>query len=191
MASAQDGTTVSSGEQVVVDLFLDTEGAVDLALLGLVFEYDISRFTYDQAASSSASYLLYTDATTPYLRPAGGFCGGPAGGPPGTEGCTLWLLDPTYVALSYHTSSLPLGIPTASQGSEFLARLVFEATGPAGLASFDFIFDSQLNGILQLGDTSRPSLTLGSSVLVNVVPEPATALLVGLGLAGIALTRRH
>ena len=173
------------GDTLTVSIDLNTNGGTDLFALGVGFLFDTAVFSYDQDASSTNTYLLYTTAKNPYLAPAS-TCGGFSG-----SGCSTYLTNPSQVQLNFLSSKvgqgLPAaGIPTASDGFENLATLVFTYIAP-GNAGFLLIFDPAQGGVLGLAD--------GTSIVPEfeyaVVPEPQTALLVGLGCALLAQARRN
>ncbi|MDG2049442.1 MAG: hypothetical protein P8M78_04700 [Myxococcota bacterium] len=168
-----------------VHIDLNTNGGTDLFALGVGFLFEGSGFTYDQGASSTNTYLLYSSAKNAYLVPAS-TCGNTSG-----DGCNLYLTNPNQVQLDFLSTKvgqgLPAaGIPTASDGFENLATLVFTSISP-GTFGFLFSFDPITGGVLGLAD--------GTSIVPEfeyaVVPEPQTALLVGLGCALLAQARRN
>jgi len=184
--SSEYGTSINVGDTVTVTIDLNTDGGTDLFALGVGFLFEGSGFTYDQGASSTNTYLLYTTAKNPYLIPAS-TCGGVSG-----AGCDTYLTNPNQVQLDFVSSAVGTGagVPAASVGFENLATLVFTATTP-GTYGFLFSFDPVTGGVLGLGDGSTESLTLGAGGSVTVVPEPTTALLFGLGLIGLGVAGRR
>jgi hypothetical protein len=187
--SSEYGTSINVGDTVTVTIDLNTDGGTDLLALGVGFLFDTAVFSYDQAASSSNTYLLYSNAKNAYLVPAS-TCGGTSG-----DGCNLYLTNPAQVQLDFLSTKVAQGpaggIPNASVGFENLATLVFTAIAP-GNAGFLFSFDPATGGALGLADSTEPPLTLGAGGNVTVlVPEPTTALLFGLGLIGLGVAGRR
>jgi hypothetical protein len=178
---------IAPGQLGVVQVVLDTEGQGDIALLGIGVLFDESVLAYRQDLSSSATYLLYTSGKNPYLVPAS-TCGGGPGSPTAGQGCNLFPTRSNQVQLDFISNRLPAGVP--GTGAVTLVTLVFEAIG-AGAATVQFDFDPVYGSILQLGDTTNPSLALGPGVTIGLIPEPATAVLVGAGLAALAASARR
>lgn len=184
-ATAAFGTTINQNDLISIDVVLDTEGQGDITLVGVGVLFDEAVFTYRQDLSSVTSYLLYTGAKAPYLI-ADPSCGGY----PSTGACGIYPTRTNQVQVGFLSSGLPAGAPGATPpGGSVLTTLVFEAVGN-GVGSFAFDFDSFYGSILQLGDLTNPPLGLGASGVVTV-PEPTTALLVGLGLVGLGVAGRR
>jgi hypothetical protein len=185
------GEALNVGDIISVEVTLDTEGAADIALLGVGVLFDESSFTYRQDLSVTTSYLLYTGPKTPYLI-ADPSCGGY----PTTGACGIYPTRSNQVQVGFLSNSLPSGVPNAtaddaSVGGPVLHTAVFEVTNTAaGTASFDFDFDGFFGSILQLGDTSNPPLTLGPSAVVTL-PEPSVGLLSLGAIVTVAAIRRH
>ncbi|MBW2230533.1 MAG: PEP-CTERM sorting domain-containing protein [Deltaproteobacteria bacterium] len=194
MVSAEFGTSINPGQLVTIAVDFDSEGATDVAILGMGVLFNESVFSYRQDLSSTTSYLLYTTGKNPFLI-ANAVCGG-YGGPTAGDGCTLFGEGTSgfisnQVGIAHNSSSSTLaGVPAVAPAGTQLVQLVFEATG-GGTGSFDFDFDLARGGILQLGTGERVALGLGASGSVNVIPEPTTALLVGLGLVGLGVAGRR
>ena len=180
--SSEYGTSINVGDSVTVTIDLNTDGGTDLFALGVGFEFEGTGFTYDQGSSATNTYLLYTTAKNPYLIPAS-TCGGVSG-----AGCDTYYTSPSQVQLDFVSSAVGrgAGVPTASDGFENLATLVFTSIGP-GTFGFLFSFDPAQGGVLALADGTL----IVPEFEYAVVPEPQTALLVGLGCALLAQVRRN
>jgi hypothetical protein len=178
----QSATTV--GSQVSVTVTLDTEATVGITVMSIGVLFDDTRLSYNQAASSTASYILYGSGRGNNFLSAAITCGGyPAGG----AGCQLAV--PGQVNVDYVSTSLTNGTGATNVGVALMATLVFNVTG-LGSASVALTQSGAGNVIGQPGGTSTTG-TLNGSGSINVVPEPTTALLVALGLAGLGIAGRR
>ena len=178
-----NGQDVAPPDQVIITVSMNTEATTGITVMSVGVLFDDSRLTYNQGASSATSYLLYGG------RGGGGFLKAAAtcGGYPGSgAGCNLAL--PGQVNADYVSADLSNG--TANTGSSLLVTLVFDLTGVAGSASIALSSSSPGNVVGQPGGGSvTPTLIGGAGV--NVIPEPTTALLVGLGLVGLGVAGRR
>jgi hypothetical protein len=196
MVSAQNLATLSNGQQVIIDVNLDTELQSDVALFAVGVLFDTSRVAYNQGASSSTTYLLWNGAKSFIVLAPASTCGGTTG-----TGCNTFGLNPAQVQLEFLSSSLPSGATASTQtdvsaaGGPRLVQLVFDVTNAdGGDAPFTFVFSVPAGSAGQLGSASGSTNfvpTLGNTVLVHTIPEPTTALLVGLGLVGLGVAGRR
>jgi hypothetical protein len=189
-----NGQDVVNGDLVTVTMTLDTEATVGITLLSIATLFDDSQLLYRDDLSTSnggSGYILYDAGAKNggnYLSSAV-TCGGGYGSPTVGAGCVLSLPGQTNV--DYVAGDLATGTGAGNAGVAQMATLVFQVTGTSGFASIALSQTSPGNVIGQPGGTSTTG-TLGSGAGgVNIIPEPTTALLVGLGLAGLGIAGRR
>ena len=197
-----NGQLVANGDTVSITVSLDTEGAVGITLLSVGVLFDDTRLSYNQGASTTTSYALYTTSTNPkgvvspgdYLQ-AASTCGGyPQTAP---AGCSFWVGTTSQVNVDYVGTNLTTGTNSATGSSPgqgvtsggLLATLIFDVIGSDGVANIDISITAPGNVIGLPGGASGTAALSGSGTVV--IPEPTTALLVGLGLTGLAVAGRR
>lgn len=202
MVSDYSGGLLAPSDTVSVSVFFDSEGATGLMLLGVGVQFDSGVLSYNPAASSFQTYLMYTTAKAAYLQ-ALGACTTDCAIHPASGGTVVALdyasskvgtVTPVSVATTPSNGAgpnpypaLPLPTPT----SEYLGTLVFHVIGVGdGLGEIGLLIDPQVGGIVQLGGGVNPPVALHGGVSV-LTPEPTTAVLIGLGLAGLGVAGRR
>ena len=159
------------GDQITVDLRLDTEGETGLEFVAVSVLLDPTVLSF--AGGASPGQILVDPDTLvglaqfsqPSVQPFD---------PNGT------VRAATFGALQ------PSGVSSVASSDQLLATLTFDFVG-AGRPNMSAFF-AQGDDIIVNGVSVKDSVTLGSLV---ITPEPGTALLMGLGLAGLAASRQR
>lgn len=186
------GTTQTSGS-VTVPVTFDTGATTGITLMSVAVLFDDTILSYDQGSSSTTSYLLYGGKGGGGYLKAAVTCGGYGGATAG-DGCQQWIgaTDPSGLAqVNLDFVSVDLTNGTQNTGSGLLiATLVFDIVALGdGSAEIQLGMTSS-NVIGQPGGGSTAPSSLGGGGVV-LTPEPTTALLVGLGLAGLGYAGRR
>jgi hypothetical protein len=183
--------TAAPGGTVSVTVTIDTEALTGITLLSVGVLFDDTKLSFNQAASANVtSYALFGARGVGFLQ-ASDLCGGyPApGGVLANDGaCQLRVNTTNQVNIDYVSASLGGG--TATTGSWLATTLVFNVLpATSGTAAISLTTSSPGNTIALAGGAQGTATLTGAGV-VNV-PEPTTALLIGLGLAGLGIAGRR
>jgi len=194
-----NGQDVIAGDQVTMTVSIAGEGTTGIVTLSVGVLFDDARLSYNQGSSSTSSYTLYNVVLNPktgvsapgtYLN-AAATCGGDFYSPSAGAGCDLRVGQTNQVNVDFISTGFPsTGTTGQFEPNELMATLVFDVIGTPGLANISLSLTSPGNVIGDNTGTAIPA-TLAGSGSVNVIPEPTTALLVGLGLAGLGIAGRR
>ena len=184
-------TNVEVGEVVSFDAYLDTQGADGIVLFSASLSFDSAGFAYREDLSDNTNDLLFYYPGTGPSNPAYWLEANtdkPAQWP-GNSGPDQYNLD----FLIQPDGALIDGKSTVGTATNlYLSTLAFEATAP-GTFFFDWALDKGGNvfsiapGATEITD----QVSMVGSTFVTVVPEPGTALLVGMGLLALGRVARR
>jgi hypothetical protein len=187
-ATTGDGSPLSAvtpGTTLTLDIKLETSAAAEMiAIAGSVNDYDTAVVSADYVASSTSETVLHTT-----IIPSFGSFGG--------------LTNLEFAAGVNDTS-----IQGPGQEDTFLSILGFGGAGSDGTTEgpqftivYNVIGGAGTSTVLRVGTfanyadafsgASADNIVNNAQVAITVVPEPGTALLMGLGLAGLAAAGRR
>jgi hypothetical protein len=182
---------------VSVTVSIDAEGTTGIVTFSVGVLFDDAQLSYNQAASSTTSYTLYNTVTNPktgvvgpgtYLN-AASTCGGSYYSPTAGAGCEVRVGTTNQINVDFISSGFP-STGTTGGTADLMATLVFDVIGASGSAAISLSLSSPGNVI---GDNTGAAIaaTTSGSGSISIIPEPTTALLVGLGLAGLGIAGRR
>jgi hypothetical protein len=199
MVASTPTTGLTTSDNVIVDVFLDSDGPITIFSVAVV-NSDPSALLYNGAASAAlptnpaaggfggsngnqSSYILYETVgrATNYLKPAQTpffltF-------PPETVGTE-------QVNINYNENAL--GTTNATGTGVYIATLLFHIVADFTTANLSLAFTT--SNLIQAGTVVVDPNLIGLSApitLTGVVPEPTTALLIGLGVLGLGFAGRR
>jgi hypothetical protein len=199
MVASTPTTGLTTSDNVIVDVFLDSDGPITIFSVAVV-NSDPSALLYNGAASAAlptnpaagtfggsngnqSSYILYETVgrATNYLVPAQtpyflNF-------PPETAGTE-------QVNINYNENAL--GTTNATGNGVYIATLLFHIVADFTTANLSLAFTT--SNLIQAGTVITDPNLIGLSspiVLTGVVPEPTTAMLIGLGVLGLGFAGRR
>lgn len=182
-------TTVANiGDLISFDVFLDTEGASGITLFSSALIYDPTVVQYRPDLSDAEDYY-------PLYAPALGKGSVPTWLEPTFDPPGLWI-NPTPGTQQVNVDFIEtnLGNTTATATNLYLATLTFEAVGYGTSTGYWGFAPPTITGIFsvnQVDVAGTLAFATGSPTMTVVIPEPTTALLVGLGLVGLGVAGRR
>ena len=164
-------TEVSPGDPFSIELRMDTQGETDITSVFVSVGSDASIFAFT-GGTSPGQILFNTSTFEGIARVSQPF---------------VLSTDPAgNIRAASFASLSPSNVSATNQ---LLATLNFDVRDPGTTVISVFIAigdDVTVDGVSVIG-----SLTFVESVAITVIPEPSTALLMGLGLAGLAAAGRR
>jgi hypothetical protein len=171
---APTATELNPGDVFSITLRMDTEGDTQINAVGVSVFADPSLFAF--VSGTSPGQILFNTSTF-------------EGVPRISQPFTLESDPEGLVRAASFVAATPSGVGSANQ---LLATLTFQAVGP-GTMTLQSLFaqgDNIASNSVGLIDIPG-AVTFQESAAITVVPEPGTALLMGLGLAGLAAAGRR
>jgi MYXO-CTERM domain-containing protein len=165
------GETIYAGDQLEVDVILNTEEFVGITLLSVGVLHDAAQLSYNRGQSRTTDWLLYNEGARPgaYLYPAI-TCDDEEG-----LGCSLWVGGGAQVNVDFISTNLLVGTASATGTTEYSEDEVL----PGGVLA-TLVFDVAPGAV-----TGSTSVTLSITSPGNVIGTPGggfgTATLVGDG----------
>jgi hypothetical protein len=194
MSSNYGGSDLGNGDTVTVTVDFDSGGVADIQVLSVSVLFNDAVFTYDAGASQSPTYALYNAGGRGNVSLANL-----------STNMSIRAGTSNQILLDWSSTSVPTGTrdgcgdfgtypasggPSGTGACGFtMATLVFNVSNAGDDADFTLSSNSPGN-VLSMGDGSTPANPTSGDFVVTT-PEPTTALLVGLGLAGLGVAGRR
>lgn len=211
ITSNYDGVTpLTVSDTVTVSVFLNTQSELDLVIADVGILFDGGVLQFDESSSSMSSYILYSlpvagkpPIPSRWMQPLENHINGGTldfiGGLDATPKLFTGTI-PNLVTVGYRTPDF-LGTRSStlnydgSGGTVIpLATVVFHVIGAGdGLGEIDVTMTSANNVTKIIAgspvDVTNTVTTSGDFAVIT--PEPGTAIMVGLGLAGLAVAGKR
>jgi hypothetical protein len=191
-------TSGNIGDIVSFDVYLNTEGLSGITLFSVSLTFDPTVATYRQDLSANNSYYpLYAGPakSATWLQPVpfdSNVCS------PGNELCSnaplLWTGNQPAIGKQLNIDFIEhnLGNTKATATALLLSHVSFELTGVGTSAGeWGFGYGGNVFSIAGTDISGTPQVSANGDATMSVVPEPTTALLVGLGLVGLGVAGRR
>jgi hypothetical protein len=203
MTNNYGGADLVTGDTVTVTVDFSTDdfgtgaAANNLQVLSVSVLFDDAVMTYSPRGSGS-------EAPTYALYIAGGR--GPVSFGELTTNLTIRAGTSNQVLLDWSSTAVPSGTrdpcgnygtypadPAAPSGNAcgFTMAVLQFTVHTAGADATFTLSNSSPGNVISLGDGSNPGNPVSGAFTVSTIPEPTTALLVGLGLAGLGVAGRR
>jgi len=184
------GTILTTGETVTLSVYFDTEGGTDIQVLSVSVLFDDNVMTYDQGSSTAPTYALYVYGGRNNVSLA-----------QLSTNLTLRALTTNQVLLDWSSTAVPAGTRDAcgdygiypvngGNGCGFEMAVLQFTVHTAGDDALFQLSNNSPGNTFSLGDGSQAANPVSGDFVVTT-PEPTTALLVGLGLAGLGVAGRR
>jgi len=171
-----NGQVATVGDQIAVTVTLDTEATIGITLLSVGVLFDDTILSYNQAASSATSYILYNGSNPKannYLK-ASSSCGGfpsPGGFYSNSGACSLRVNTTNQVNVEFVSTNLFDGTLSGNTGVALLSTLIFDVVAPGdGLAEIDLSITSTGN-IIGVAGGGTTTATLSGGGAVELFPD--------------------
>ena len=179
-ASGGDLNAMASGDTLTLDIKLETNGPGEMiAIAGSVNNYDTSVVSVDAVASTVAQNLLFA-----FIIPGTGSFNGVANLESGVADTSNQGAGQEDTFLSILGTSGAGGDGT-TESAQF--QIVYNVIGAGTTTLRIGTFADYADAFSGASD----NVVNNAAVTITVVPEPGTALLMGLGLAGLAAAGRR
>ncbi len=175
-----DATTVNLGDPVTVSVFLEYPtaevNATGILILTSQVGHDASA-VFQSGSTPDGLYCQGSNIFNPCINGAPKLSGGGGDAQP---------ISPTATQPGAFLSTSPVLVDTES---EFVGSITFQMTA---LGTYDFSTEFGTGqGLFDFSNTNISGTVTLNTVSVNVIPEPTTALLMGIGLLGLGVAGRR